>query len=99
MTRSDSIPLFELGQSLGRALCGRHDQSPPDDAWRGLLHHAVEISDRDPDVITVTRNIRTAVDDLISPATTYLYAEWSRRGVSSEAARSLLDGISNAALR
>ncbi|EHN10053.1 hypothetical protein PAI11_30720 [Patulibacter medicamentivorans] len=43
--------------------------------------------------------MRLAVDDLVTPAATHLYAEWTAQNVTSEAAKALLDGISCAAPR
>lgn len=99
MSSTHTILLFELGNALGHALCDRHDRNVADDAWSRLLDHALEISDHDPEVLSVVQEVRLAVDDLVSPAATHLYAEWTAQNVTSEAAKALLDGISCAAPR
>ena len=98
MTSAQTIPLFDVGHALGRALWGRHDRTSPDHAWGTLLDQAIEISDHDPDVVATSQEIRIAVDDLVSPAATHLYAEWARQNVTTDAAKALLDGISCAVL-
>jgi len=99
LSSARTILLFELGNALGHAICDRHGRNVADDAWSRLLDRALEISDHDPEVLSIVQDVRLAVDDLVSPAATHLYAEWTAQNVTSEAAKALLDGISCAAPR